>query len=40
MLRCMGVAPFGAVLVEGGAENVIPPRLPIELPLPNRASAI
>jgi len=38
MLRCMGGAEKGAVLVAGGAENVMLPRLPIELPPPARAS--
>jgi hypothetical protein len=38
MLRCMG-AEYGAVLVDGGAEYVMLPRLPIEAPLPARASA-
>ncbi len=35
----MGDAPLGAVLVEGGGENVMLPRLPMELPPPSRASA-
>src|ERR1700712_1211259 len=39
MLRCIGAAEYGAVLVVGGAENVMLPRLPIELPPPARASA-
>src|SRR4051794_30639777 len=39
MLRCIGDAEDGAVLVDGGAEYVILPRLPNEPPLPARASA-
>jgi hypothetical protein len=39
MLRSIGAAEYGAVLVRGGAENVMLPRLPNELPLPARASA-
>src|SRR5579863_81426 len=39
MLRCMGAAEPGAVFVEGGADHVMPPRLPKELPPPRRASA-
>jgi hypothetical protein len=38
MLRCIGCAE-GAVRVLGGAEKVILPRLPNELPLPALASA-
>ena len=38
-LRCIGWAPYGAVLVEGGADHVMPPRLPKDLPPPARASA-
>jgi hypothetical protein len=38
MLRCIGAAE-GAVLVGAGAESVRLPRLPMELPLPERASA-
>jgi hypothetical protein len=39
MLRSIGAAELGAVLVRGGAENVMLPRLPNELPPPARASA-
>jgi hypothetical protein len=39
MLRCSGPAEYGAVLVLGGAEYVMLPRLPIDDPLPARASA-
>jgi hypothetical protein len=39
MLRCIGDAEYGAVLVDGGAEYVMLPRLPNEPPLPARASA-
>ena len=39
MERCIGAAVPGAVRVDGGGENVKPPRLPIELPPPSRASA-
>jgi hypothetical protein len=35
----MDMPPIGAVLVDGGAEKVIPPRLPIEDPPPARANA-
>src|SRR6185437_11457528 len=38
MLRCTGAAELGAVLVDGGAEYVMLPRLPNELPPPARAS--
>jgi hypothetical protein len=38
MVRCIGTAD-GAVLVGAGAESVRLPRLPMELPLPERASA-
>ncbi len=38
MLRWNGIADPEEV--DGGAENVLLPRLPIELPLPARASAI
>jgi hypothetical protein len=38
MLRCIGIAE-GAVRVLGGAEKVMLPRLPNELPSPARASA-
>ena len=37
MLRCIGAAPLGAVLVAGGAENVLLPRLPMLPPSPGRA---
>src|SRR6476619_3218406 len=39
MLRCIGAAEYGAVLVEGGADHVMLPRLPNEPPPPARASA-
>src|SRR5690242_13459595 len=39
MLRCIGCAEYGAVRVAGGAEYVMPPRLPNEPPSPARASA-
>ena len=38
-LRCIGCAPYGAVGVEGGADHVMPPRLPKDRPKPARASA-
>jgi hypothetical protein len=40
MVRSIGDARLGAVRVIGGAENVMLPRLPIELPPPRRASAM
>src|SRR5438309_1365466 len=39
VLRCIGCAMPGAVRVEGGAEKVMLPRLPIELLPPARANA-
>ena len=39
MLRCIGWAAVGAVRVVGGADQVMLPRLPDELPPPARASA-
>jgi hypothetical protein len=39
MLRCIGWAVDGAVRVVGGADQVMLPRLPMEPPLPARASA-
>jgi hypothetical protein len=39
-VRSIGAAMLGAVRVVGGAENVMLPRLPMELPLPMRASAM
>jgi hypothetical protein len=38
MLRCIGAAD-GAVLVDGGADQVMLPRLPDDVPPPIRASA-
>jgi hypothetical protein len=40
MVRCIGDAKPGAVFVDGGAENVMLPRLPMELPPPSLASAM
>jgi hypothetical protein len=40
MLRWIGAAGDGAVLVAGGAENVREPRLPMPAPPPTRASAV
>jgi hypothetical protein len=40
IVRSIGEATPGAVRVEGGAENVMLPRLPMELPPPSRASEI
>jgi chemotaxis receptor (MCP) glutamine deamidase CheD len=37
MLRCIGAAVVGAVRVVGGADHVMLPRLPAELPPPARA---
>ena len=39
MLRCIGAAALGAVLVLGGDDHVMLPLLPNELPPPARASA-
>ena len=39
MLRCIAWPEPGTVAVEGGAEYVMLPRLPNELPPPKRASA-
>ena len=39
MLRSIGAAEEGAVRVDGGADQVLDPRLPNELELPARASA-
>jgi hypothetical protein len=39
MLRCIGAPELGAVRVEGGADQVMLPRLPNEEPPPARASA-
>src|ERR1700739_2668026 len=39
MLRCMAEPPYGAVLVGGGADQVMLPRLPKDPPPPARASA-
>ena len=38
MLRCIG-EEYGAVAVDGGADQVMLPRLPNDPPLPSRASA-
>jgi hypothetical protein len=36
---CIGETKPGAVFVDGGAEKVMLPRLPMDPPLPSRASA-
>jgi len=40
ILRCIGEAMPGAVFVDGGAEKVMLPRLPMELPPPSLASTM